>query len=61
MYSHKHQKMMINNIVTRGGVNTVFQLFTFLENTKHEKLFANQQNAITNFKSFKFIALLFVP
>ena len=35
----------MNNILTSSGLNTrVFQLFAFLENTWHERLFANQQN-----------------
>ena len=39
----------------------VFLPFGFLENTKHERSFANQQNAITDFESFKCIELLLVP
>ena len=38
----------------------VFQPFTILENTNHESLFVNQQNAIANFEPFKCIELLFV-
>ena len=39
----------------------VFQLYAFLENTYHERLFANQQNAIANFEPFECIELLIVP
>ena len=37
-----------------------FLLFTFSENTWHERSFANQQNAIANFELFKCTEWLFV-
>ena len=51
MYSHKHYKMVMSNILTSGGFNKMsfFLPFAFLENT-----FANQQNAMANFEPFKY-------
>ena len=47
--------MTINNILTRGGLNTMS--FSTICIFRDERLFANQQNAIANFKLLECIVV----